>query len=251
MEDRTLKAKLILLAQLQAVDTKLRNVENAREALYARKKELQGDVDRLRAEFRALAAKVDDLEKQRRGKDQELAADRDKLKKWESRLDDLRNAREYAALNREVEGLKRGNTDLQEQVLVLVSEITAQAAKVKEVEARLGEVEAALAEESARVAEESSRQEDSSAALRSQRDAIQAQLPANLVKRYQQLLARRGGVAVVLARDSTCTGCNMGIPAQTFILIQRGETVETCPSCNRVLYLEAMLATATAAQGQV
>jgi predicted nucleic acid-binding Zn-ribbon protein len=37
----------------------------------------------------------------------------------------------------------------------------------------------------------------------------------------------------------TCKGCNRNIPPQLFIVLQRAESIETCPNCNRIIYSSA------------
>jgi predicted nucleic acid-binding Zn-ribbon protein len=33
----------------------------------------------------------------------------------------------------------------------------------------------------------------------------------------------------------------MNIPPQLYIVIQRGQTIETCPSCHRIIYWEDLM----------
>jgi uncharacterized protein len=33
----------------------------------------------------------------------------------------------------------------------------------------------------------------------------------------------------------------MNIPPQLYIIIQRGQTIETCPSCHRIIYWEDLM----------
>ena len=49
-----------------------------------------------------------------------------------------------------------------------------------------------------------------------QRETLTTQLPVALRKRYELLMSRRGGVAVVEARDGACLGCHMHLPPQMF-----------------------------------
>ena len=51
----------------------------------------------------------------------------------------------------------------------------------------------------------------------------------------------RRGLAVVSVRNGTCQGCNMNIPPQLYNVLQRGVTVETCPSCHRIIYWEEIM----------
>ena len=56
------------------------------------------------------------------------------------------------------------------------------------------------------------------------------------MRRYERVLARREGRAVVEALNGKCTGCQMKLPPQLFILVQRLETLESCPACQRFLF---------------
>jgi predicted nucleic acid-binding Zn-ribbon protein len=35
---------------------------------------------------------------------------------------------------------------------------------------------------------------------------------------------------------NTCRGCNRHIPPQLNIVLQRANSVETCPNCHRIIY---------------
>jgi hypothetical protein len=48
-------------------------------------------------------------------------------------------------------------------------------------------------------------------------------------------------LAVVSVRNGTCQGCNMNIPPQLYNVLQRGQTIETCPSCHRIIYWEEIM----------
>ena len=49
------------------------------------------------------------------------------------------------------------------------------------------------------------------------------------------------GLAVVSVRGGTCQGCNMNIPPQLYNVLQRGLSIETCPSCHRLIYWEELM----------
>ena len=36
--------------------------------------------------------------------------------------------------------------------------------------------------------------------------------------------------------NGTCQGCNMNIPPQLYNILQRGDAIELCPNCNRIIY---------------
>src|SRR4029077_4554947 len=76
--------------------------------------------------------------------------------------------------------------------------------------------------------------------LRVERDKFDATVKAEVLKRYSYIRVRRG-LAVASARNGTCQGCNMNIPPQRYNVLQRGQTVETCPSCHRIIYWEEIM----------
>ena len=78
------------------------------------------------------------------------------------------------------------------------------------------------------------------AELRVERDKVAASVRPDVLKRYGNIRMRRG-LAVVSVRNGTCQGCNMNIPPQLYNVLQRGQTVETCPSCHRIIYWEEIM----------
>ena len=59
-------------------------------------------------------------------------------------------------------------------------------------------------------------------------------------KKYSAIRMRRG-LAMAPVKNGTCQGCNMNIPPQLYNVLQRGQTVETCPSCHRIIYWEEIM----------
>jgi predicted nucleic acid-binding Zn-ribbon protein len=60
-------------------------------------------------------------------------------------------------------------------------------------------------------------------------------LPIEVVDRYRLIRTRRGGLAVVEARDEACTACFMRIPPQMYIEVMKRTRVIQCPNCHRIL----------------
>jgi predicted nucleic acid-binding Zn-ribbon protein len=61
-----------------------------------------------------------------------------------------------------------------------------------------------------------------------------------VIKRYSTIRMRRG-LAVVSVKNGTCQGCNMNIPPQLYNTLQRGNSLELCPNCNRIIYWARLL----------
>ena len=61
----------------------------------------------------------------------------------------------------------------------------------------------------------------------------------------------RRGLAVAPVQNGTCQGCNMNIPPQLFNQLQRGDSIELCATCNRIIYWDKLLENPDGAAGRV
>jgi hypothetical protein len=68
-----------------------------------------------------------------------------------------------------------------------------------------------------------------------QRKTIVDSLPDDMLKRYERVQARKGGIAVATARKDRCTGCLSPIPAQRVLEIERQDRLYICEACGRIL----------------
>jgi len=100
---------------------------------------------------------------------------------------------------------------LSEREMAAKDELSALAKKSKDFAARLRELDGRRAEAATKV-------------------------DPSLLSRYENIKKRRAGIAVCPVVGHTCRGCNRNIPPQLSIVLQRADSVETCPNCNRIIY---------------
>jgi predicted nucleic acid-binding Zn-ribbon protein len=98
----------------------------------------------------------------------------------------------------------------------------------EQADARCAEIDAAMVEVNDKLTE-----------MDRQRDAFLKELPKNLRKRYELLMTRRAGLAIVEAQGGACLGCHMHLPPQMFNSLYVTKEILSCPHCNRLLYVEA------------
>lgn len=76
---------------------------------------------------------------------------------------------------------------------------------------------------------------------RAARDGYSTTIDAPLRKKYDFLLERRAGLAVVEVDGSgCCSGCHVQIPPQTLLEIRRSGLLRVCPMCQRFLFVAAV-----------
>ena len=232
----TLREKLDALEALQAIDLEKAEVLAEAAVLPGRRAEIEAKVKEARRGFDEQRVRLEANERERRGLDQVLQLERDKVKKWEGRLADIKTPREYAALNREIEISRKQNEHANEQIkeLVRVAGEIQQAMEAAE-EQMLERDEAAQAKLKALDA----RQAEIDERLRSF-DARRAEaakpIEPPLLARYESLRRRRPGAAIAQVVGGTCRGCHRNIPPMLVVTLARANSIESCPSCHRIIY---------------
>lgn len=150
----------------------------------------------------------------------------------------VRNPKELAAMQEEVEALKRQARRLEDAILE----------QMERAEGLLGDLrgltDAAAAarreweEREAAATRERAALEAELARLTAARDALAAAIEEPLRRRYERLRERLGGVAVAAARRGICEGCHVALPeARVRRLAEEPETLLTCERCGRILVL--------------
>ncbi len=232
----SLREKLKALEELQKVDLETNVIRAEAQTIPRRRAGVEAQVAEARKAYDAEKARLADAERERRQVESLLGMERDKVKKWEGRLGEIRTPREYAALSREIDIAKKTN-DTQVEHL---KELAAQAAAMqKSLEAReevLAEKEEGAQAELGTLEKLESELAEKLKALDAHRAETAKQVDPALLAKYENIRRRRAGIAVAPVVGSTCRGCNRNIPPQLGIVLQRVDSIEICPNCNRIIY---------------
>jgi len=233
----SLREKLKALEELQQVDLELNEVRKQAEAVPRRRAEIDSAVGEVRKAWEAEQVRLANNEKERRGQEQMVAMERDKVKKWEGRLAEIRTPREYAALSREIEIAKKTNEAVTEQVKLLTAQAEEVQKAIEALQEKLDEKEAGAQEELEQLIHSQAEFEKRTRVLDERRADLATKVEPALLARYENIRKRRGGVAVTQVVGNTCRGCNRNIPPQMAIILARANSIENCPNCNRIIYV--------------
>jgi predicted nucleic acid-binding Zn-ribbon protein len=233
----SLREKLKALEELQQVDVELAEVKAEAEAVPRRRAEIEAGVGEVRKLWQAEQDRLASIERERRSQEQTIAAERDKVKKWEGRLAEIRTPREYAALSREIDIAKKTNESVGEQAKLLTAQGEEIAQNIETLQDRLDEKESGAQEELELLVEREAEYVGRLAVLDGRRKELATRVDPPLLQRYENIRKRRGGIAVTQVVGGTCKGCNRQVPPQMAIILVRANSIENCPSCNRIIYV--------------
>ncbi|MEI7706194.1 MAG: C4-type zinc ribbon domain-containing protein [Deltaproteobacteria bacterium] len=241
----SLREKLKALEELQQVDIEQTSVRAEAEAVPRRRAEIEVGVGVARKACQAEEDKLASVERERRSQEQTIATERDKVKKWEGRLAEIRTPREYAALSREIDIAKKTNESVGEQTKLLLAQAAEITLAIDVLQEKLDEREAGAQEELEGLTRRASEFAARIVALEARRAALAQKVEPVLLKRYENIRQRRGGIAVTQVVGGTCKGCNRQIPPQMAITLVRANSIENCPNCNRIIYVPEAVSPAT------
>ncbi len=228
-----------LLCEIQKIDLELDAIDKEEER-YRRKLESAGkELERIDEETVALRGEVEALSNEKKDKEDVLRQKREKIEKDKQRLSEITNDRQYKAVTKEITSAEKAARLVSMELDALNEKIEKRgkelAEKENELEKKAGELKALKDGLGDKEAEWERARQDK--ALR--REAVSKELKPHLLKNYERIKSRRGGVGIVNVRDETCLGCYIQIPPQVYIQLRRGpDEIITCPHCHRILYFE-------------
>jgi len=232
----SLREKLKALEELQQIDLEANEVRGEIEALPARRAKAEAGIVEARRAYDDSKQRLDANERERRQVETLLQMERDKVKKWEGRLGEIKTPREYAAMSREIDIAKKANETQSEQAKQLTADAQGIRADLEQRSEALGDAEAAAQAELKEIDERRRAADERLAGLEQRRAEPAQRVDASLLAKYENIRRRRAGVAVSPVVGMTCKGCNRNIPPQLAITLQRANSIETCPSCHRIIY---------------
>ncbi len=234
-----MQEKMNLLRDLQEIDQEISTIETTRSGYEQELSVFAEQTAEVQAMLDQLNTEVDQLRLDEAQIEQELQKQRDNVTRVEARLPAIQTQKEYVAVLKEIDVAKKANKDLEEQLQNKRKEIDVLAEDQQEKQASLDAVNdnaGARGSELDKLLSESGKQLEQH--IRN-REKVAADVPKSLLRKYQGLFKRRNGMALAVARNGACLGCNMQLPPQLFNQLLQGADLQTCPHCNRILYVEA------------
>ena len=232
-----MQEQMQLLREMQGLDHELNQMRQKRQKLEAELALLGADMERVQGMVDSLTADLDRLQAERRELALALTQEQENVKKAEGRLPTIKTQKEYVAVLKEIDTAKKMNKEIQERIQAKDGEIASLGREMEEKQAELSAASEKVAGRRGEIEGELGNFDQTLSAQSSQREALLKQVPLPVQKRYQMLLERRAGLAVVEARKGTCLGCNMHLPPQLYNSLFTSSEIQSCPHCNRMLFV--------------
>jgi predicted nucleic acid-binding Zn-ribbon protein len=234
--DETFQALLDLQELDERVAAARRQVERFQPEMDALEAPLQAAEQEAELVRQRLAEMRTEARRLERGAEDKRA----QLRKYEDRLERVRNAREEAAAHTEIDLIRRAVDADETDAINLLDQIKRNELKLDEMEKKLAKMRAEAAPRKEELTR--SRQEalDALEVLEDQRQNRVIRLRSDAARLYERIRGSKTRVALArLTPDGACGHCFSVIPLNEQNQIRRQETLHRCEACGVILYPES------------
>lgn len=239
VKEYSVEEKLAALLNLQKVESKLDTIAILKGELPIEVRDLEDEVEGLRSRETRMEEEVNGINEFIEQKKQSIVQSQELIKKYEKQSDNVKNNREFEAINKELE-MQTLEVKLAERHMKDANEEIGDKARALEVvKKNIANKEANLKvkkSELDKIIAETEKEEKEYAAL-SQK--ARASVDSRLLTSFDRIRKNfRNGLAVVPVVRDACGGCFNAIPPQRQSEIRQHKKIIVCENCGRILVEE-------------
>ena len=229
--------QLMALAKISLVEDELVGLRQKIKVLPQPAEAIDLEMDGTQKRYLQLAKDYDIILSERRQLERSLIEEKDKVRKWQVRAEAIRKEREYPALMSEIGSQKRLINDIEDQLIEKMQILEDTEKPLHELEDALNEAKEASVKAWGEIKPELDEVNSRLTTITAERDALLDALPKSLINKYNRIAEKRGN-AISIIRNEVCTQCRYKIPPPRCQMVYRGDAVESCPSCQRLMVSE-------------
>jgi predicted nucleic acid-binding Zn-ribbon protein len=227
-----------LILTIQSTDARVDEITKEKEEAPKRIQRLKDDADHLEKSIEQDLLSLEDLKKGSMGLEKDLEEIELKLKKSKAKLNDVKSNKEYQAVLKEIEELNELTFQKEEVVIKCMEEIEIQEKECADNNKRWDQSRQDYESEEKKFLQRMKELEKEVQSLSEQRFKLCQEVDKDLLSRYTSLKAHLKSQVVVPVRDAVCGGCHLGIPPQQYNDLIKGDSLQSCPNCSRIIYFE-------------
>lgn len=237
MATAELKTQMIGLVKLQELDSEIYALNNEKAVKPQELKELEALFESKKQGLLNLEKESLELQKQRKERELELAANGEAIKKLQGQLYSLKTNKEFQTMQQQIADTKADGSVIEEKILISFEESDKIKVQIDNEKLRLKEEEAIFSEQKKKVEIRLKEIQGRLSQLEAQRKQLIPDITPKMLLEYERILHSRNGLAIVAVKDNSCGGCHMLLPPQVINLVKMYEHIVTCEMCNRILYI--------------
>jgi hypothetical protein len=181
--------------------------------------------------------RLEELRRQQQSAEWEVDDLMDKLTTEEENLysGKIRNPKELANLQHDVDGLKAKRSQLEDRILEIMEQVELATASIATISSELKRLEAEWHNQQQQLSTEIEQLKSTLSNLKQERQLLSAEIDSQTVELYHNLKKGKA-TAVAKVEQGICSGCRISLPITDLQRVRSGSLVQ-CSSCGRILFL--------------
>ncbi len=236
VKDFSVEEKLIAVLTLQKIDSKIDEIKTLKGELPMEVKDLEDDIEGLKTRLANIDAEENSINSFIEAKLNAKKEAQALIKKYEKQQENVKNNREFEAINKEVE-LQELEVKLNDKHIKDANfELKERANQRLRTEEKIKDVQEALKAKKAELEKIIGETEKEEKALNEKSEAAKEKVDQTLLSAYERIrTSYRNGLAVVPIMRDSCGGCFNVIPPQRQSEIRQHKKIIVCEHCGRIL----------------
>ncbi len=224
-----------ILMHLQEIDRQLATLESVKGDLPQRLEAITQELESKQEVWQEKENAIrETMTAQQRARD-EVVLMREKLKKYQSQLYQVKNNREYDAITIEIENTEKEADALEYKILEYEEWLAKLQQERDELNPLIEELGARRSESREILEKTLATTRDDEQKLYLEREETVKGLPRQILSTYNRIRSGRGGVALAMLRDGACSECSSRIPPQRGLEIRQMDKLYLCEVCGRIM----------------
>ena len=233
-----MKKQMELLFRLQTIDSNVKRSETLQHQFEEDVSRLQDELDSESQKSLAVKEEVEALVKKHREHEAELKVLEDQKGKVEEKMMGIKTNKEYSAAQHEISSIEQAISKKEDEIILAMDTVENAKELITAAEDSLQQAQQRFDAKKQQVETELNDFLADVEKQKQEREPLMQEIKPDMLGTYQQLLKARNGRAIALADDEQCFECNMKIPPQLYNEVVRGDTLQMCPHCRRILYVD-------------
>ena len=231
------KQQIAALAELQQIELEMSEIREKLGSVNQRFEELDGNQLNLKQIIDQQESTIKEMNRQYRAYESDAQANLDRIRKSEAKLSSVKTNKEYQSSLKEIDDLKEKNSHLEDEMIAflerleeadeaLKAEISAYSALKTEVQTEKEAIQLEAQEQSLQLEK-----------LEAEWKALSKDIDDELLVTFNRIKNHQTNkIGIVAVINAVCQGCHMNIPPQLYNELQRGDKLQRCPICERIIY---------------
>jgi len=229
-------SELEQLLVLQDRQQKIRQIQTEIKTLPLERAHLQSQLAATAAGVESLKQKGRQVEVERKKLELDVGTRTESISRLKTQQYQTRKNDEFQAIGHEIERYENEIRKLEDQELELMIEADKHKAEMEAADKSARATKESISRQLSDLDAKSKALDNQQRELQKEREALAAEIDADLLDQFERLFNSKGDAAVVAVEHGVCTGCHMKVTTATASRVKAGKEIVSCENCGRILY---------------